>query len=710
MCYYRVVPFCSRKKSPKGDMSNVGGYVFLTLLVATAIALCVTLIVESTTRSPVIQVVEVPGGIGCSRIFRTYFGSGIGATSVAIDPRGNEALYVTSHTSLLYNGPTNVINTVLNNSGGVFATCTDVWVADTGHNRVVRYARPTHTPTCVYGQVSSDTLFEPNAGMASPSLMSLNGPRGVFVDAQSTLYVADTGNNRVLKFLNGTNIPSLVWGDVSGTSGCSSALLSGPTHVYVDTDYNVYITDSGNHRVLKYDPDTTVPTHVYGQDSFESCPLTHPPTIETLRFPMSVAGVDGRGILIADSGNARVLYVPDIGPTEILMQSGNFTNCAANSDGDLYCVDASDGSVVLFTLCFKEGLDNFCMPFSNETFEIPPFVPPSRPIPSITAMRVYGQLDYVSSTFNPVTADSLYYPRDVHVDELNEVVYITDTFNNRVLVYNGFGNTTAARVYGQNNMFTTRSYYGVSITMGSLSFPRNTINTPDGVYILDTNRLLFYPGIATLPTFIYGQAAENKILSNGGAGMATDMAFAGPEDFCVDMLGRIYVADTYNHRVLVFQRGSNIPTHALGQTSSPGCSQTTLYTPSGIHVDAYFNVYVADTANNRVLRYPPNSNVPNAVYGQPDFTTCTPGELHNPVSVNLVEGMGLFVTDQYHHRVLLYQSPGVILQVYGQSGNFMGTTANQPMGVPTAENLNYPYHCNGVLYCADTYNNRVLVY
>lgn len=691
-------------------MSNIGGYVFLILLVATAVGLFVALIVESATRSPVIQVVQVPGGIGCSRIFRTYFGPGIGATSVAIDPRGNEALYVGSHTSLLYNGPTDVINTALNNSGGVFATCTDVWVADTNHNRVLRYSRPTYNLTCVYGQVSSNTLFEPNAGMSSPSLMSFNGPRGVFVDGQSTLYVADTGNNRVLKFLNGTNIPSLVWGDVSGTSGCSSALLNGPTHVYVDTDYNVYITDSGNHRVLKYDPDTTVPTHVYGQDSFEACPLTHPPTIETLRFPMSVAGVDGRGIFIADTGNSRVLYIPYTGPTEILMHSGNFTNCAANSDGDLFCVDGSDESVVLFTLCFKEGLDNFCMPFSNETIEIPPFVPPSRPIPSITAMRVYGQVNYVSSTFNPVTADSLYYPRDVHVDELNEVVYITDTFNNRVLVYHGVSNTTAVRVYGQNNMFDTRNHYGVSITMGSLSFPRNTINTPDGVYILDTNRLLFYPGTSTLPTFIYGQAAENKILSNGGAVVATDMAFAGPEDFCVDMLGKIYVADTYNHRVVVFARGSNIHTTVLGQTASPGCSPATLYTPSGVHVDVYFNVYVADTTNNRVLRYPPGSVVPDAVYGQPDFTTCTPGELHNPVSVNMVEGMGLFVTDQYHHRVLLYQSPSVVLQVYGQSGNFMGTTANQPMGVPTAENLNYPYHCNGVLYCADTYNNRVLLY
>jgi serine/threonine protein kinase, bacterial len=69
----------------------------------------------------------------------------------------------------------------------------------------------------------------------------LNGPYGVAVDAAGNLYVADDGNNQVLKLPAGSGAPTVL--PFTG--------LNYPNGVAVDTAGNLYVTDEGNDRVLK---------------------------------------------------------------------------------------------------------------------------------------------------------------------------------------------------------------------------------------------------------------------------------------------------------------------------------------------------------------------------------------------------------------------------------------------------------------------------
>jgi serine/threonine-protein kinase len=111
----------------------------------------------------------------------------------------------------------------ISNPGGVAVDAAgNVYVADTGNNRVVKLAAGSSTQTVL-----------PFTG--------LNGPHGAAVDNSGNVYVADTGNKRVVKLAAGSSAQTVL--PFTG--------LNGPHGVAVDNGGNVYLTDSGLGVVLK---------------------------------------------------------------------------------------------------------------------------------------------------------------------------------------------------------------------------------------------------------------------------------------------------------------------------------------------------------------------------------------------------------------------------------------------------------------------------
>ncbi|MBZ0285920.1 MAG: NHL repeat-containing protein [Anaerolineae bacterium] len=145
----------------------------------------------------------------------------------------------------------------LDSTGGLY-------VADRENHRVLYFANDGNTTADrVYGHNGIFTSGAANDGGA-PSADNFNQPPSVALDSKGGLYVADRDNNRVLYFADdGDTTADWVFGqfgsftsgaannDGSGNSGAPSAQnLKAPQFVLVAPDGSLYISDTGNNRIL----------------------------------------------------------------------------------------------------------------------------------------------------------------------------------------------------------------------------------------------------------------------------------------------------------------------------------------------------------------------------------------------------------------------------------------------------------------------------
>src|SRR5690606_5707927 len=112
----------------------------------------------------------------------------------------------------------------------------------------------------VIGQIGFNSVFS-NSGSTTPSASSLDTPKGLAIDGGGDLYVADSGNNRVLRFRrpfdqNGKPQANLVLGQsaffTKGTAFTNAGTTNSPSDVEIGPDGRIYVADTGNNRVLEF--------------------------------------------------------------------------------------------------------------------------------------------------------------------------------------------------------------------------------------------------------------------------------------------------------------------------------------------------------------------------------------------------------------------------------------------------------------------------
>ncbi len=198
-----------------------------------------------------------------------------------------------------------------------------LYVADSGNNRVLRYPRPVNqsgriSPDAAIGQTDFTSALS-----AAVNATSLNGPAGVAMGPNGDLFVADSGNNRVLEFPAGAGNGAAAV-RVFGQPGMMTAVrptqasaqtLAAPQGLAVDPAGNLYVADAGANRVLVFPNTQNAPVagmaaaFVIGQASFDTAASG---SGGNLKAPTGV-GVDSSGsIYVADNGNNRVLIYPSL--------------------------------------------------------------------------------------------------------------------------------------------------------------------------------------------------------------------------------------------------------------------------------------------------------------------------------------------------------------------------------------------------------------
>jgi sugar lactone lactonase YvrE len=331
------------------------------------------------------------------------------------------------------------------------------------------------------------------------------------------------------------------------------------------------------------------------------------------------------------------------------------------------------------------------------------------------ATVVYGQLGSFTSTANN-GGNSFNSPIGVTVDSASNV-YIADWGSSRVLVY-APGSTTAFRVYGQLGSFTSSTANNGGISADSLSFPAAVaVDGAGNVYIADyfNFRVLVYNSNSTTAFRVYGQLG-NFTSGDPNKGGISASSLSNPIAVTIDSVGNVYIVDPGNFRVLVYASGSVTAFRVFGHGG--GISADSLNRPSSVAVDSANNVYIADSANNRVLVYSSGSATAFRVFGQMgSFLTnianirgISADSLNRPSSVAVDSANNVYIADSANNRVLVYSSGSTTaFRVLGQIGSLTSNIANN--GGISANSLSLPSGISASAECiADQGNRRVLRY
>jgi sugar lactone lactonase YvrE/predicted esterase len=240
----------------------------------------------------------------------------------------------------------------------------NLYIADS-YNARVRKVSPGGTTVTVAGS-GLDGYF----GDGGPGVLAgIYFPTAVAVDAVGNLFVADTGNQRIRKVSTNGTITTLAGTGVVGFAGdggpATSAQLYEPRGLALDGQGNLFVADSYNHRIRKVSVDGTI-SAVAGTGRRGFSGDGGPAAAAQLNFPEGVAVDSAGNLFIADSANHRVRKVtPDGMITTVAGENGGTVvavplsypeGLAVDRAGILYMADPVDHRVRKITGVAAPGL------------------------------------------------------------------------------------------------------------------------------------------------------------------------------------------------------------------------------------------------------------------------------------------------------------------------------------------------------------------
>jgi uncharacterized protein (TIGR03437 family) len=189
--------------------------------------------------------------------------------------------------------------------------------------------------------------------------------------------------------------------------------------------------------------------------------------------------------------------------------------------------------------------------------------------------------------------------------------------------------------------------------------------------------------------------AVTTVLGTGFSGQR-DSELSYPRTVATGSDRSVFVADSYNHRVLRVSPDGKV-TLVAGRGGA-GSELTQLSYPRGVAADSEGNVFVSDNYNHRVLRVSPEGIITVAAGGRGAGDEVT--QLNYPFGIAVDAASTLFIGDAYNHRVQTVTAAGVSSTLLGAPGG--GGGMNQlvnPVGVDV--------DAAGNVYVSDTNNHRI---
>ncbi|MCW2768433.1 MAG: conserved repeat protein [Nocardioides sp.] len=540
-----------------------------------------------------------------------------------------------------------------------------VWGIDTRGDRIEQFTADDITP------VTGSAKGEHGAAVGQ-----FNYPEGADVDSNGVVWVADTRNNRLQRYNPATD--SFL--TPIGSKGTGPGQFTQPMGVAV-TSNAVYVADTLKNRVQKLALDGT-----WQATSSAGLGLNEPEGIEV--------APDGT-VWVADTQNSRLVHLSanltDLGDGFGSLGTGNYQffepHDLAFGNDKMYVADTYNHRVQTYSMPGPvEPPPAALTPAYTSQISDPGGVAPVYPagveivdgtwyVADSGGSRVVT-INPTTGAVTPLTSTGLNDPRDLEVDAADPTgLWVLDTGNDRVV--------RVSRTSGQVTQLTPA---------GSLGDPYGLANDATRVYVANT----------------YGNTANPagvKAYNRTGSTVWTrttcfNKPFDRPRDVGLLDSGEVAVADTDNHRIVVLNAADGSCVREFGQVGTgPGQFKS----PRSVTSDGAGGVWVADALNYRVQHL----TATGSPLGTQPAARTTPGEGNGQFrSAHCVTpipgGTEVAVCDTFNFRIQVWNGAGsgpVWQRNVGgtkpANGGFNGAFA-------------VAYGPDGSLYAADWFNHRIL--
>jgi sugar lactone lactonase YvrE len=617
--------------------------------------------------------------------------------ALATDSSGN--LYVNSDNTLFQISTTGTITRIAGNGRAGFAgdgglatlaqldrisgiaidPVGNIFISDAATSRIRKISASDGTIRTIAGTGTAGYSGDGAAATAA----QLNNPTALAVDKAGNLYVADTGNHRVRQVNIGGMITTVAGNGFARYSGdnylATFASLNAPGGLAIDSAGYLYIADSKNYVVRKIGFGGVITT-IAGNGQKQTGGLDLKPNTLANTVPIGSAGA----MCFGPSGE---LYIADPDNDAVWRVKTTFITLAAKIATFGLAVDAAGN------LYYENSYWNGTEVAWANVLKLPPNA--TEPT-SVTTLYPWDHIIYGDG--GPATAARLrpaamaFHP--------SGTVYIADALNGVVRTIDADGIIETFDPLGGIRV----AAYSLSgeITLSSVS--GLVFDATDNLFVAD-----FYKVRKVTPK---GVVTDFASVQNAGRvpGIGTVNALAA------DPLGNLYASGPVQIRRLMPDGVSNVVAGLARSGLGPdnvGANTSALCAPMQIAVDGYDSFYFADSCNNRVRRVRGALVTTVAGTGTKGFKgdngPATSAELNTPKGVALDSAGNLYIADTGNHRIRKVATDGTITTVAGD-----GVPAYLGDGGPAINaELNLPatleFDKAGNLYVADVGNNALRV-
>lgn len=556
----------------------------------------------------------------------------------------------------------------------------NLYFADRYNNRI-REITPDGTITTIFG-TGAPVATDPKA---APGQAAIKNPTSIALDQAGTLYIGHLGE--ILKVTNGA-VSVVAGGGTSTAEGvpATAALIVGNVFDMVfDSAGNLYFSDGNSPRIRRITPAGTITT-VAGTQQTGTTGDGGLATAAQLSTPRGLAFDPAGALYISETSRIRkvtpdgiIRTVPGTGSS--LLGADSFPySLAFDANGVLYFADLGTNMIERITL---DGVVHL----------------------------VAGPQQGLTGDGGPALQASINYPESLAFDTAGNLLF-TDSDNDRIrkISLSGIISTVAGadHLSGDNGPATLATLY---------SPVKPAVDSQGNIYFADfgNNRVRKID-----PNGVTTTVAGNGIVGyTGDNGPAASATLNYPSGVALDVVGNLYIADTYNAAVRKVNPAGVITTfagnfYATGFGDGGLATSAGLYTPRAVAIDLAGNVFIADDTDNTIRKVTPDGKISTLVgqHNSPggfsgDNGPASAAALYNPQALAVDAQGNLYIADSSNGRIRKVALAGVITTIAGTGTPGMAGDGGPAVLAQLLRPVGIAFDSTGTIYITDSVANSV---